>query len=476
MNDPEFNDLPSMSPMPESRNKSSFSGSILKKFALIFFIFVILQIPLMMITHIMEERQMYNDSYPQQFKGSGAKEQTIVGPVLTVPYHWTSTEEKEISTSADDTATSQATKTVKTTKTETGYIHFFPESLNVNGTLTPELRDEGKFKSILYSGQLEFKGNFNTNECTKKKIALKDLVWQDAFITLGISDLRGIRKATTLNWNGKPYKFNPGVNGLKLTNSGQYVSLTNAEPPANQHFFFTLEINGSKNLNIFPGGKENNITLSSPWNNPTFIGGFLPTQKTVDKQGFKANWEVSYFSRNMPQVWTDKDPDITNSLAQYMVGVTLQTPVEFYRTSIRAVKYGSLFIIMTFLTFFVFELTTKVRIHEIQYLLVGLALCLFFLMLVAISEWLPFAWAYLLASIPTIAQITWYTQAFSKAKNDRLWKIMAATLTTLYIYLYVLLQLDNFSLLFGAIGLFIALTVVLYATRNIDWYGNNESG
>lgn len=474
MNDPQFDDLPTTPQTPEPRTKSSFTGSILKKFGLIFFIFIVLQIPLMMITHIMEERQVYNDSFPQQFKGYGAKEQTIVGPVLTVPYKWTNIEEKEVSTSDDDKTNSTATKTVKTTKTETGYAHFFPEVLNVTGTLNPELRDEGKFKSILYSGQIDFKGNFNTNECVKNKIDPKDLDWDDAFITLAISDLRGIRKATTLKWNGKLYKFSPGVNGLKLMNSGEFVSLDDSLAPPSQHFDFTLDINGSKSLNIFPGGKENDITLSSTWNDPAFIGGFLPTKKTVNKQGFKANWEVSYFSRNMPQMWTDKDPDLSKSLAQYMVGVTLQTPVEFYRTSIRAVKYGSLFIVMTFLTFFVFELTTKVRIHEIQYLLVGLALCLFFLMLVAISEWLPFALAYLLASVPTIAQITWYTQAFSKAQNNRLWKIMAATLTTLYIYLYVLLQLDNFSLLFGAIGLFIALTVVLYATRNIDWYGSSE--
>jgi len=125
---------------------------------------------------------------------------------------------------------------------------------------------------------------------------------------------------------------------------------------------------------------------------------------------------------------------------------------------------------MTFLTFFMFETVTRMRIHEVQYLLVGLALSLFFLLLIAVSEWLPFVWAYVIASIPTIAQITWYTQAFSKGASNQLWKIMAATLTVLYVYLYILLELENLSLLFGAIGLFVALSVVLYITRNVDWY------
>jgi inner membrane protein len=407
---------PSPALPPSEPLSQPVSSSIMKKLGFVFLVFVVLQIPLLMINGVIEERQNYNVSYPKQYKGPGAAQQTITGPVLTIPYHYQTTEERSTpasnttNTADNNSAKSKqndaGTRTIKVTKTDVGYIHIFPDALNVKGSLIPEIRDEGRFKSILYSTALDFKGTFNTADLAAKKIAEKDLLWQDAFLALGISDLRGIRNQTKLDWAGQNYKFIPGVNNLKLVDAGQHVPLKNVQPTAEYPFAFTLQLNGSRDLNIFPAGKENKISLSSSWPEPTFTGGFLPTQKTVNKQGFNSQWEVSYFSRNLPQVWTDTDPSIKNSLAQYMVGVTLATPVEFYRTAIRAIKYGNLFIIMTFLTFFIFEIITKLRIHEIQYLLVGAALCLFFLMLTAISEWIPFVWAYVFASVPTIAQIT----------------------------------------------------------------------
>jgi inner membrane protein len=449
--------------------QSNLSKSLSIKVGLLLLIFVLLQIPLLLIQGVMEERQKYNVDYPQQYNGPGAKQQTIIGPVLTVPYEIKTAAEKP-TTPNNDTAVVAKPKVV-----ETGNLHFFPESLTVNGNLTPEIRDEGKFKSILYSTALQFKGTFDTGAAAKKGIKDADMNWQDAFVTFGVSDLRGIRKETIINWDGHDYNFSPGVNGLKLFTSGQHALLTDSRKGGSHKFSCTITVNGSRDLNVFPAGKNNRISLGSPWNQPLFTGGFLPTEKSVTTNGFKSLWEVSYFSRNLPQLWTDKDPDMKNSLSQYMVGVTLATPVEFYRTAIRAIKYGNLFIAMTFLTFLIFEFVTKLRIHEMQYGLVGLALCLFFLMLIAITEWIPFMWAYILASVPTIAQISWYIQAFSKRKSKHLWQVAAAVLTALYGYLYILLEMENFSLLVGAIGLFIGLSIVLFVTRNIDWYGRNSN-
>ncbi len=463
---------------PESRPVPALSMSIIRKLGIITLIFGLLQIPLWLIEGVMEERQKFNVEYPLQYKGPGAGLQTLIGPVLTVPYHYKVTEQKlvPITSTVAGVATTTTTKTENVSKTVTGHLHFFPENLTVSGNLKPEIRDEGKFKNILYSTDLEFNGSFNTSSYKSKKINDEDMLWSESSIALGISDLRGIRKVTTLDWSGKKLKFVPGTNGLKLFDSGQSVVLPDLQQSGTYPFAFTVQLNGSRDMNIFPAGKENKITLQSSWKNPTFTGGFLPSQKTIDKQGFNSLWEVSYFNRNLPQMWSDADPELKNSLAQYMVGATLSTPVEFYRTAIRAVKYGNLFIILTFITFFVFEMSAKVRIHEIQYLLVGVALTIFFLLLIAISEWTPFAWAYALASIPTIMQITWYTQAFSKSRSTHLWKVMAATLSLLYVYLYILLQLENLSLLIGAIGLFIAMTVVLYSIRNIDWYAEGNAG
>lgn len=451
---------------------------IFTKLTLVALIFGLLQIPLLLIMGTISEREKFNVDYPQEYKGPGAGRQTLTGPVLTVPYRYQVTEERPINNpaatavypSAPAEAPATAAKTEKITKTLTGQLHFFPDTLAVNGALLPEIRDGGKFKSIVYATDLNFQGVFRTDDFASKKIQDKDILWKDAYVTLGISDLRGISRETTLDWSGQKFSFKPGPNGLNIIESGQHVALPSVQPDSTYKFAFTLPLKGSRDLSIFPAGKENRISLSSTWNDPQFTGGFLPSTKSISKKGFDSTWNVSYFTRNFPQVWTDKDPSIKNSMDQYMVGVTLATPVDFYQAANRALKYGSLFIIMTFLTFFVFEVVTKVRVHEFQYLMVGLALSLFFLVLIALSEWIPFVTAYMVASLLTVVQITWYTHAFSKNSSPRLWKIMAASLTALYGYLYVLLQLESFSLLAGALGLFAALSVVLYTTRNINWY------
>lgn len=462
--------------IPERKAAPALSMSVIRKLGLIILIFGLLQVPLWLIEGVMEERQKFNVEYPQQYKGPGAAMQTLIGPVLTVPYRYRVTQQEVVQVNTTVAGRdNSAGKVQQVVKVMTGHLHFFPENLTVAGELRPEIRDEGKFKNILYSTEMEFKGTFNTSSYKTKKINDEDMLWSEASLVLGISDLRGIRKVTTLDWAGQKSKFVPGTAGLKLFDSGQHVMLPNLQQSGSYPFSFNLQLNGSRDMNIFPAGKENRISLQSSWKDPTFTGGFLPSQKNVSKDGFNSVWEVSYFNRNLPQMWSDADPELKNSLAQYMVGTTLSTPVEFYRTAIRAVKYGNLFVILTFITFFVFEMSTQVRIHEIQYLLVGVALTIFFLLLIAISEWTPFALAYALASVPTVIQVTWYTQAFSRSRSKHLWKIMATTLSLLYVYLYILLQLENLSLLIGSIGLFIAMTVVLYSVRNIDWYAESPT-
>jgi inner membrane protein len=544
--EPNRTDSDPPDPNPSGSPMKTLNTPVIRKVCLAALIFGLLQIPLFMIKGVIEERQTFNCEYPQKYNGAGAGQQTLIGPVLTVPYRYEALEPVAASAASARSAASQempplppvgastkaepdpatglmpnanapatnvdgrptagamgtapgtnniASSAASATspaaplappgqpqqgvdkrvmKSFIGYLHFFPESLTVDGVLKPEVRDEGKFKSILYSSDVKFAGSFNTSEFTQKKISADKILWEDAYLSLGISDLRGVDKATSLKWAGANYKFAPGTNGLKLFNTGQHVLLNGLSGGNTYPFSFTLSLHGSRELSVFPAGKENKISLSSSWSDPYFSGGFLPTQRSVTADGFNSQWDVSYFMRNLPQVWTDRDPSIINSLAQYMVGVTLSTPVEFYRTTIRAVKYGSLFISMTFMAFFLFEIMTKVRIHEIQYLFVGLALCLFFLMLIAVSEWIPFTWAYVIATVPTIVQITWYTQAFTKSASKLLWKVTASTLSVLYVYLYVLLQLENYSLLCGAIGLFLALSVVLYTTRNINWYSEEK--
>lgn len=227
---------------------------------------------------------------------------------------------------------------------------------------------------------------------------------------------------------------------------------------------------------FLPLGRQTSVNLTSKWGDPSFIGSYLPKSHQITDAHFDANWEVSYFARNYPQAWhEDQSNRNTNQLEQSRFGVSLITPVDFYQQTERSTKYGILFLALTFLVFFLFETLSKSRIHIVQYVLVGLALCLFYLLLLSLSELYGFFPAYLMASVPTVLLISLYTYAISTERKLFLSGLMGFMLVALYTYLYALLQLEDYALLFGTIGLFIVLAAFMYITRNIDWYAPKNS-
>lgn len=234
-------------------------------------------------------------------------------------------------------------------------------------------------------------------------------------------------------------------------------------------FSFKLDLNGSEALSFTPLGKNTTVNIKSDWDNPSFDGAFLPDHRDISENGFTAGWEILHLNRSFPQVWTGSEHYIDDAA----FGVSLLMPVDQYQKTMRSAKYAIMFIALTFLVFFFSEVLNKFRIHPIQYLLVGIALSIFYVLLLSLSEQIGFNLAYLVASVSVIIMISAYAWSIFKHRRNTI--ITTASLVVLFIFLFTLLKLQVFSLLLGSIGLFVVLAIVMYLSRNIDWY-ELESG
>ena len=232
-------------------------------------------------------------------------------------------------------------------------------------------------------------------------------------------------------------------------------------------FSFELALRGSGDLRFQPAGMETRVELESPWPAPGFTGAFLPGERRIGETGFTASWKVPYYGRDYPQVWRDTDVE-ASALERSAFKVSLVLPANAYQQTERSVKYAALFIALTFATFFLLELLSPARLHAVQYLLVGFALCLFYVLLLALAEHLGFAPAYAVAAAATVGLIAAYCRSILGGLR---WAgVMLACLTALYGYLFVVLRLEDYALLLGALGLFAVLALVMRLTRDLDWF------
>ncbi|MFH1320435.1 MAG: cell envelope integrity protein CreD [Bacteroidota bacterium] len=415
----------------------------------------ILLIPVAMIENLIREREYRRDDAIREVCSKWGERQTIKGLVLTVPYY--------VYTKVYDKDDNIKYKLIKTTE----YAHFLPDELNIEGLIQPEVRYRGIYEVIVYNSEIKLTGLFSAPDFEEWDITSNNIIWKDAFISLGLSDLRSIQENAELIWNGTGINFNPGVETNDVIGSGIHAKVPVNCPDttgSSYEFSLTLNFNGSSELNFTPLGKETNVTLTSNWPDPSFDGAFLPDEREITKDGFAAKWNVLHLNRSYPQKFRGSISGIDES----GFGVNLLMPVDEYQKSTRAAKYAVLFITLTFLVFFFIQVLNQVRIHPIQYILVGLALCVFYTLLISLSEHIRFNVSYLVASISIIALITAYAR--SLFKRDLLTTLMALILIILYGFIYTIIQLQDYALLMGSIGLFIVLAIVMYLSRNIDWY------
>jgi inner membrane protein len=437
---------------------------LLFKFLAIGVLMLLLLIPLGMIGNSIDERRAYSEQVVRDIASSSSYSQTLVGPVLVLPY-----------TKIERTWIVDAEKgRVVEERRVTGRLHFLPDQYRVNGNISTELRKLGIYAARLYHAETLVDGHFTlpTNYGIKNNFV--DYTFLKPYVAVGISDIRGIKNSLELQLNDHSYEFEPGSE-LKILGDGVHAAfpLDILQETGGKfqklNFSFNLLLDGTEQLHFAPIGKETNVELHSDWPHPRFIGNFLPAERSVTDAGFSARWQTSYFSTNFSEYFYSCVR--TNECDQYqqrLFGVSLIDPVNQYVKSDRAIKYALLFIALTFASFFLFEVLKRLQVHPVQYGLVGMALAFFYLLLLSLAEHIGFALAYLISSVACVLLIGFYVSHVLQSIGRGIG--FTAGLSFLYALLYGLLSAEDYALLMGSILLFVLLGVFMMLTRKVDWY------
>lgn len=416
------------------------------------FLVLIMLIPTAYIMVLINERAGRQQEVINEVSSKWATGQTIIGPVLTVPYYTTSTD-----------------KDGKTTRTQRE-IHILPEQLNINGKVQPENRHRSLYNVTVYRSALELTGQFNPAIITEQLAGIDSIEWAKATIAMGIDDSRGLEDEPVLQWGNKKENMGTMMAANEALSEALHARVA-VQAGTITDFHITLKVKGTGELYFTPNGKTTTVNINSPYPSPAFDGKYLPDRiPMLSDSGFSANWKILQASRGYPQYWYDGAyPNFKKSA----FGVKLIQQADHYSKTERSVKYAILIISLTFLVFFFLEVLQRKSVHPLQYILVGIALCIFYTLLLSISEYTGFNTAYLIASSATVLLITWYIKAiFGKM---RVAASFMAALTTLYGYVFFLIQLKDYALLFGSVGLFLIVAVIMYYSRRIDWYGGHKN-
>ncbi|MCK9407580.1 MAG: cell envelope integrity protein CreD [Bacteriovoracaceae bacterium] len=427
-------------------DESKLRSSLLLRMVLVGTLTIILLIPAFIVESLIIERKERKTSVVNEVSGKWGNTQTIAGPILSIPLkHTVKENDGKISTF-------------------TTLLHILPDSLAATGSISTELRYRGIFQVVLYNTKISFSGSINTGTIPQLNQGNAVPQWSDAFFTVGISDLRGIKENVVLTLNSSQLSAASGVRTDDVVSSGiTFLPKITGEQKL-YPFSFALDLNGSSELRFIPLGKHTEVNLSSQWNSPSFTGDFLPGQKTVTENGFSAQWKILELNRNFPQNWIGKNDEINKS----SFGVHLLQTVDEYQQTYRTAKYAILIVTLTFLAFFLCEVLTKELLHPIHYTLVGLSLILFYVLVLSLSEQFGFDVAYIVSSLAILTMITLYTRAIVTHKRTVV--ITGSVVVTLYVFLYVVLQLEDYALLIGSVGLLGSLAAVMYLTRRVDWF------
>ncbi|MGI5869566.1 MAG: cell envelope integrity protein CreD [Kiritimatiellia bacterium] len=429
---------------------------------------LLLLIPLMMVRSLLSERQHRRAEAISNITETWGQSQTLIGPVLVVPY------QIPVKTRREQRVDNQI-ESVDVTSWSTAYGCFLPTNLQVVGSLDPSVLHRGIYEAAVYRGDFSLKGAFAPPDFSEWKIEPENILWDEAVVLISVSDPRGLSDSLVLQFGDAPLTLEPGSN-LASFDRPLRTRIPDGvlKPDEAMPFTLDLKLNGSRSLLIAPVGMQTHVALDSTWADPSFQGAFLPVEREVAPAGFKANWQVSYYGRPVPQSWTSADgSSAVAGLKNCAFGVSLVTPVDNYRLVERSLKYGILFIVLIFTAFFLFETLARLRIHPLQYLLVGAALCIFYLILLALSEIQAFWSAYLVAAVASTALVTGYSAAILGRRRRA--GVIGLELVLIYGFLYTTLQLQDYALVLGSVGLFAALAVVMYSTRRVNWYSGQKT-
>ena len=457
-------------PLPKSQPSFGRRHSTILKLLGVGGLTLVLLIPLEMINGVLSDRLQRRNEAVSDITASWGKEQNVLGPVLGIPYAYRYKTVKEIPLGGDKVERREVEETA------IANAYFLPETLNIVGDVQTQTLHRGIYDAAVFRANVTLTGKFSPPDFGALKIDMKDVQWKDAFVTFALNDMRGTREGIMLDWGGAKKPLLPGSQVPGYTTGATAMLGSNAPIGAPVDFSIALDFNGSEGIFFAPFGVKNEATLKSNWPDPGFRGAFLPANRNVRADGFDANWKVSYYGRDYPQQWTGKtgnDRFNVQSVGNSRFGAQFLSILDAYRFVERSIKYGVLFLVLVFTTFFLFEVTARQKIHPFQYLMVGAALCLFYLLLLSVSEFIGFSWAYLIATVASTLLITWYCRFFLGGGVRTL--MIGAGLAGVYTFLYITLRQQDYALLMGAIALFVLLAVVMYVTRKVDWYARDPS-
>ncbi len=417
---------------------------------IIFILLLIFIIPQVIINGLIYERESNQEAAFRDISEKWSGRQTITGPVLTIPYYEYYRD------------TSKVLRYIKKN------IYLLPDELKINGEIQTEKRHRNIYEVVVYNSKLNIEGAFDKINVGEFNIEPRNILWNEATVMLGLSDLRGIKEKLDLKFDDQKYSFNPGIVSTDLYEAGVMTKVkidSTATFLNGKHSFkIELDLKGSEQLFFTPVGKTTNITLKSLWSTPAFNGQFLPESSNVTEAGFTANWKVLHLNRNYPQQFIENAYNLNYS----SFGVDLLMPIDGYQKTSRSVKYAMMVILLTFLIFFLIEITQHKKIHPFNYVIVGFALCLFYTLLLSFSEYMTFNLAYIIATVMTVGAVFFYT--YYLFKGTRVSQAISGLLLLLYGFMFVIIQLESYALLIGSLGLFIVMIAIMNYSKNIDWY------
>jgi inner membrane protein len=434
-------------------------SKLLVKAVIIGVLVLVLMIPTYYVQNLIEEREQRQKEATVEVSSKWAGKQNIAGPILVLPYF----------ESSPDTSVKKPIK---------HYAFFLPNDLQITTNVDPQERSRGIYKVMLYNAQINLSGSFKELFPEKFKINPESILWNEAYVKLNISDARGLNEELKLQWNDSLLTLSPQVQTEgPATGEGLMANIPQGlEGLRNITFSTSFNINGSEQILFTPVGKTTNVKMISNWVNPSFTGNTLPqSPPQISDSGFTADWKSFSHKRAFAQHWKDasfvtdsssKTPSEFN-LGTAAFGANLFIPVNGYQKTMRSVKYAILCILLTFAAFFLIDVVHRKSIHPFQYGLIGLALVLFYVLLLSFSEYIGFNVAYSIAAVATIGLIAWFAKGI--LSSGKLSTILSIVLLFVYAYIFTILQLQDYALLIGSIGLFISLAVIMHFSRKIQW-------
>lgn len=430
-------------------------NSITARMLVVGFLLIVLLIPLEFVKSMIKERANRQEEVVGEINEKWGNEVLLSGLIVKIPYKVIFEESNSIYTKTKE-------------KIENAY--FFPDQLNISSQVDTKPLHRSIYESVVYTANIEVNGNFPIIDFSETDILDENILWEKATVLLKTSNLKGIKITPEVLLASEKLSMAPQYSRDYLnTIQSKYIPNAKELFSAPHSFSFDLKINGSESLKFIPIGKETDATMKSNWHSPSFDGNFLPedTNKEISEDGFSATWRVLQINRQFEQSFFGHLPDLSAS----SFGTKLIIPVDEYQKSERTAKYGFMVIGLTLLVFLLIQLVSKIYIHPFQYVMIGLALIMFYTLLISISEHSNFFKAYLIAAFSVLALLTVYSRAILKGFKFPL--LISTSLASLYGFIYVIIQLENYALLVGSVGMFLILAIVMFASRRIDW--NNES-